>query len=229
MTQKVGDIAITSENIKRAVAARAEGQNYVGLDDKMLDFGQAQSFLDEKSSEKRFTLKMKNTSATDTVYVQFNEILSGIQNGCNLLADGTIAETLSVTGTPNKADLLAKYLKSHASRLVFAKFNVDDAEQLDEPLKLYTETPFGTHSERQRVPSEEQSQGTNNPKMSEIKDFANWILSDKSTILYGVRPGRTVNLTLIFGASVDNAYYLNSKADEAAVNAAAAYSRAKGK
>lgn len=226
---KVGDIVITGENIKRAAGARAEGQSYIGLDDSMLDFGRAQSFLDETKSEKRFSLKLKNSSAEKTIYIQFNNTLCGVKSGCHLLKDGAIDTDLTVTGTPNKAELLAAYLGATPTRLMSAKFNVDDAEQLDEPIKMIVETPFGSPDERQRVPSEEQSQGTNNPKMSEITDFSNWICGSKSTIIYGIRPGRTVNLSLVFGASADTTHYLDQKADEAAVNAAAAYARAKAK
>ena len=86
---------------------------------------------------------------------------------------------------------------------------------MDEQIKLYTIDVFGDPKTEQITPSTKHSENTSNPKMVEIDDCIDWICSEKSTLLYGIRPGRTVNLTINFGASIDTAHYLNTRAVEA--------------
>lgn len=207
-------IELSEQDFERAVSAKAN-TGYVGAGDALLDLGKASSFGFENNTNRKFDIKFKNTSADKTVFVQFNELLSGVKEGHNILQEGVVAETLTIQGIPNSATLLAAYLKQYPTRIHSMKFKVDDPDQLDESIKLHTINVFGDTVTEQITPATKHSENTSNPNIVEIKDCIDWLCSDKSTILYGIRPGRTVNLTINFGASVDTARYLNSKAVEA--------------
>ncbi len=214
-------IQLSEKDYERAVSAKAN-TGYIGAGDALLDLGKASSFGYENKTCRSFDLRFKNTSADKTVFVQLNELLSGVKEGYNVIKDGVVAETLQIQGTPNRADLLAAYLKTHPSRIHSIKFKVDDPDQLDEPIKLHTIDVFGNTSTESITPSNKHSENTSNPKMVEIDDCIDWICSEKSTVLYGIRPSRVVNLTINFGASIDTAHYLNTKAVEARQTLAAA-------
>lgn len=219
MTRKM--IQLSEQDFEKALAAKAN-TGYVGAGDALLDLGKASSFGYENKTGRFIDLKFKNTSEDKTVYIQFNELLSGVKEGHNVIKDGVVAETLQIQGSPNSATLLAAYLKSTPSRIHSMKFKVDDPDQLDEPIKFYTINVFGDPKTETITPSVKHSENTSNPKMVEVDDCIDWICSEKSTVLYGIRPGRTVNLTINFGASFDAAHYLNTKAVEARQTLAAA-------
>lgn len=214
-------IKLSEKDFENATSARAN-TGYVGAGDALLDLGKASSFGYENNTCRSFNIKFKNTSADKTVFVQFNELISGVKEGFNIIKNGVVGETLSIQGTTNDAALLAAYLKKYPTRIHSMKFKVDDPDQLDEPIKLYGVNVFGDPSTEQLTPSLKHSENTNNPNVVDIDSCIDWICSDKSTILYGIRPGRTVNLTINFGASIDLAHYLNTKAVEARQTLAAA-------
>lgn len=218
---KIGSMTIDDKEMREALAAGAD-TGYIGVGDALLHFGKADSFCDEGKSQKNFGIKLVN-KGTKTIYVQFNELISGLEKDFNVLAEGTVATDLTVTGNPNSASMLAAFLKANATRVNSIKFKVDDADQLDEPIKLVKVDVFGSKTYEQFIPSDEQSQDTNNPKMSEITDIVDWVCSDKSTLLYGIRAGRSVNLSITFGASVDNAHYVSEKAAQARKTVAIGY------
>lgn len=226
--KKVGSMIIDDKTINRALAAKAEGSTYIGLGDPMVDFGEATHFVDEKDSGKDFDIKFVNNSTTKTIKVQFNKLLSGILEGCQALKEGAIDTDLKVSGTPNSVDMLVAYVDKNPIRLLSAKFKVDDEDQLDEPMKYIVENVFGSRDEKQYVPSKAQSANTNNPKVVDL-ELNKCVLSDKSTIVLGIRPGRSLNLSLVFGAALDTANALNKKFDEAKDTMAVAYVRSKNK
>ena len=207
-------IKLSERDYENALNAKAD-TGYVGAGDALVNLGKASSFAYENKTGKIVDLKFKNTSEDKTVYVQFNELLSGVKEGFNVIKDGIVEGTLNIQGNPNSASLLAAFLKTNPSRIHSMKIRVDDPDQLDEQIKLYTIDVFGDPKTEPITPSTKHSENTSNPKVVEIDDCIDWICSEKSTVLYGIRPGRTVNLTIKFGASVDTAHYLNTKAVEA--------------
>ena len=231
-TSKLGDIAFTTKEMKDALKANADGsnQNYIGLYDEMVDFGEAESFIDESEGGKEFTLRItNNTSAIQKI--QFNEIIANPQ-GYNLLREGNIvtvgagdsAVSLVAEGDPRSIDILVDYIKHAPMRLRKIKFNVSDDQQLDEPIKYQEETPFKTGSTVQKVPSTFQDQNTNNVKTVDV-EFKNWILGHNSTVLYAIRPGVSVNLTLSFGGALDVSSALVKKYKKASSTAAKYFAR----
>ena len=220
---KVGSIKINDKMLQEALNAKAEGATYTGGGDNMLDFGSAASFIDEDSSAKRFSIKISNDSE-DAVTLQFNEIIAAIE-GATIIKEGNPVANVSVKGSPRSVDVLLAYLKENPTRLRTIKLNVNQTDQLDEPLRFRKETPWKTYVEEERIPSDFQSQDTNNPLMSEVDDVEDWVLSEQSTIIYTIRSKRTVSLSLLFGASLDNAKALEKKANDAIATVAAAYAR----
>lgn len=215
-------IDLSEKDFERAAAAKAD-TGYIGAGDALLDLGKASSFGYENKTCRSFNITFKNTSADKTVFVQFNDLISGkVEDKYNIIKNGIVAETLTIQGTTNDAALLAAYLKEYPSRIHSMKFRVDDPDQLDEPITLHTVNVFGNPDTESITPSLKHSENTNNPNVVDIDECVDWLCSSKSTILYGIRPGRTVNLTINFGASLDTAHYLNTKAVEARQTLAAA-------
>lgn len=222
---KIGSVEISEKMVQDALNARAEGNGYTGAGDNMIDFGSASSFVDEDSSAKRFSLKITNKSAVD-VLLQLNEIIAGIE-GSNVVKEGTVVENVTAKGSPRSIEILKNYIASNPIRLRSIKLNVDNVEQLDQPLRYIVETPFKTGVEEERIPSNYQNQDTNNPLMTEVTDIKEWVLSKFSTVAFKVGAGRTVNLSILFGASIDLKKALDKKAVEAAQTVATAYVRSK--
>ncbi len=222
---KIGSVEISEKMVQDALNARAEGNGYTGAGDNMIDFGSASSFVDEDSSAKRFSLKITNKSAED-VLLQLNEIIAGIE-GSKVVKEGTVVENVTAKGSPRSIEILKNYIASNPIRLRSIKLNVDNVEQLDQPLRYIVETPFKTGVEEERIPSNYQNQDTNNPLMTEVTDIKEWVLSKFSTVAFKVGAGRTVNLSILFGASIDLKKALDKKAVEAAQTVATAYVRSK--
>lgn len=225
---KVGSIELTEAQIQAALKANAEGvPSYYGRGDNLINFGSANSFIDEDKTQRRFSMRLANASDED-VTVQFNEVIAAI-DGAHVIAEGTIVENVTAAGSPRSVDLLKAFVKHNPIRLRSIKLNVDDVNQLDEPLTYHTESPFETMAEKKLVPSDYQSQNTNNPKMSEVPEVKGWVLSEQSTILYTIRAHKTVNISILFGAAINLAKAVNKKAEEAAQTAAVAFVQSKSK
>lgn len=223
---KIGSVEVTEKMLQDALAARAEGNGYTGAGDNLLDFGAASSFVDEDSTAKRFSFKLQNTSADTDELVQLNDIIAEIA-GASVIGEGSIKAHLTGKGSPRSIEVLKKFIAENPTRIRSIKINVDNQVQLDEPVRYIVETPFKTGVEEERIPSNYQSQDTNNPLTTEIHDIKEWVLSPCSTIAFKVGAGRTVNMSILFGASVDMKKALDKKAVEAAQTVAVAYVRSK--
>ena len=57
---KMGDILFSQKEMKDALYANADGsaQTYVGLNDDAVNFGEAESFIDESESGKVFSVRI---------------------------------------------------------------------------------------------------------------------------------------------------------------------------
>ncbi len=225
---KMGDIVFSSKEMKEALKAAADGGelNYVGINDDFVDFGDAESFIDESEGNKEFTIRMTN-STNATQKVQFNKILANV-TGYNLLKEGTVATvgqtTLEAVGDPRSIDVLLAYIEKAPTRVRSIKINVSNEGQLDEPLKYQEENAFMTASTKQKVPSTFQDQNTNNTKTVEV-ELKDWILGYRSTILYSIRAGVTVSMTFCFGGSLDSSKALAKKHKRATNTAAKFFAR----
>lgn len=226
----LGDIKISNKDLQEALKANADGSiQYIGLNDDMLNFGDAESFVDEGDAEREFTIKLVNNTASSQK-VQFNEIISGTLENHHLLAEGNVvvvgtgsdAVALTCEGDPRSFDVLKALIKETPLRLREIRFNVSDSSQLDEPIKYHTETPFMTGTTKQLVPSNFQDQNTQNTKTTVVQ-FKNAILGYDSTLSYTIRTGVTVTMVLRFGASVDLANALRKKFAAAVATAARFY------
>ncbi len=231
----LGDIEISSKEMQAALKAQADGgATYVGLNDEMLNIGDAESFIDEEDAGKEFTIRFVNgTDATQKI--QFNPVLGQTITGHTLLQEGHVVTTgtsgsekyLDANGDPRSLDLLLALIKESPIRVRSIKFNVSDASQLDEPIKYLVDTPFKTGVTEQKIPSTFEDQNTNNTKTVEVA-FKNWILGFDSTIQYSIRSGVSVSMTLCLGASLDLANALREKHAAAVKTAAAYYARQNG-
>lgn len=228
----LGDIEITPKEMQDALHANADGgdPNYIGLNDDTLNLGEAKSFVDEGDANRVFTIRFHNGTDT-TQKIQFNKILEDAANHA-LLKEGHVVTTgasgsekyLDAEGDPRSLDVLLELIKHTPIRVRSIIFNVSDASQLGEPLKYRKETPFMTGSTEQIIPSNFQNQNTNNTKTVEVS-LKKWILGYDSTILYAIRSGVSVDMTISFGASFDPANALRKKYDAAVIAAAKYFAR----
>ncbi|MDD3405937.1 MAG: hypothetical protein PHH23_06700 [Paludibacteraceae bacterium] len=221
---KIGAIKVDDAAIQKALMGKAEGASYIGAGDNMLEFGSASSFVNENKTGRRFQFTLKNIDATDAVKVNLNPAVAAATY--NDLAEGVVVTNkLTAAGSPRSIAVLLAYIKNNPTRIQSIKLKVDNAAQLDNPMIFRHETPFGSFVEEQRVPSDYQNQTDNRDTIAEIDDIQEKMLSDMDTILYEVQAGRTVQVSVLFGASLDGANALSKKAKEAAENVSIAYAR----
>lgn len=223
-TIKMGDINLSPAELKQALQRSADGgAAYVGSGDQMLNLGKAESFADESRTDNVFTLTITNKNEK-AARIQFNEIISGKLENHGILKEGDLdcesGVMVNCAGDPRSIDILAAYIKKAPIRLRSIKFNVSDPAQLDEPIKYLQETPFRSGVTEQKIPSTFQDQNTNNANMVTV-EYDECILGFDSTLLYKIRAGVTVSLTLSFGAAVDTANALRRKYSDARQTAAA--------
>lgn len=223
----LGDIQISNKELQEALKANADGSiQYIGLNDDMLNFGDAESFVDEGDAEREFTIKLVNGTAS-AQKIQFNDFIAGTLASHTLLAEGEVvtvdsSHKLTCEGDPRSFDVLKALIKETPLRVREIRFNVSDAAQLDEPIKYHIETPFMTGTTKQLVPSNYQDQNTQNTKTT-VVPFKNCILGYDSTLSYNIRSGVTVTMVLRFGASLDLANALRKKYAAAVATAARFY------
>lgn len=212
---------INRSNVQRIVRTKAEGSNYIGAGDNLLDFGSSQSFLKEDNCGKIFSFNLHNVGETMPVALfagNFDES-STYLDGAKIIKEGSVADSVTSAGTPAKIDALVAYLKANPSRLRAIKIKADDESQLDFPIILRHINPFKGKQDETRVPSQYQRSGDNNTKVIELTDI-NWILGADNILLTTIGAGRSVVVSLVFGASLDTEMGLMKKADEANINMA---------
>jgi len=223
MGQNILDGGVNRHNVQRIVKTKAEGSNYIGVGDNLLDFGAAQSFLKEDNCGKIFSFNIVNSgqSAIKVALAPGNFATgSSYLDSSNIIAEGTVATDLSCSGTPEKIDALLAYVKANPSRLRAIKIKADNESQLDFPIIFRQINPFTGYVDQKRIPAQYQRSGDNNTKVIELTDI-NWILGADNILLTTIGAGRSVVISLVFGASLDTEKGLQKKADEAMANAAA--------
>lgn len=231
---KFGDIEVSDEQLRRAVKANAEGEGegYVGAGDSILDFGRANSFVDESRAEKRFNISIQNKGQNDEVIVLFPGYKTAFE-GKSIISDGdfktvagdnntTVAVLTAKSGSTQSIECLKNYIKNNPTRVCRLEVKVDNEEQLDEPFTYRETSPFKSDSEVVRTPSDYIGSDTQNPKAATIDETKGFVLSDTTELEFKLRAQRKVNLSFVFGASVDMTKAINKKAEAAANTAAAA-------
>mgnify|MGYP003407491127 FL=1 len=223
MGQNILDGKINRNNVQRIAKLKAEGSNYIGVGDNLLDFGSANSFLKEDNCGKIFSFNITNGGQSAIkVALSAGGFAAGSSylDSSNIIAEGTVATDLTCSGTPEKIDALLAYVKANPSRLRAIKIKADNESQLDYPIVYRQINPFTGYIDQKRIPAQYQRSGDNNTKVIELTDI-NWILGADNILLTTIGAGRTVVISLVFGASLDTEKGLQKKADEAMANAAA--------
>lgn len=222
MGQNILGGGVNRNNVQRIVKAKAEGSNYIGVGDNLLDFGSANSFLKEDNCGKIFSFNITNGGQSAIkVALSAGGFAAGSSylDSSNIIAEGTVATDLTCSGTPEKIDALLAYVKANPSRLRAIKIKADNESQLDYPIVYRSINPFTGYIDQKRIPAQYQRSGDNNTKVIELTDI-NWILGADNILLTTIGAGRTVVISLVFGASLDTEKGLQKKADEAMANAA---------
>lgn len=222
MGQNILGGGVNRNNVQRIVKAKTEGSNYIGVGDNLLDFGSANSFLREDNCGKIFSFNITNAGQSAIkVALSAGGFAAGSSylDSSNIIAEGTVATDLTCSGTPEKIDALLAYVKANPSRLRAIKIKADNESQLDFPIVYRQINPFSGYIDQKRIPAQYQRSGDNNTKVIELTDI-NWILGADNILLTTIGAGRTVVISLVFGASLDTEKGLQKKADEAMANAA---------
>lgn len=223
MGQNILGGGVNRNNVQRIIKAKSEGSNYIGVGDNLLDFGSANSFLKEDNCGKIFSFNITSTSQSAIkVALSAGGFAAGSSylDSSNIIAEGTVATDLTCSGTPEKIDALLAYVKANPSRLRAIKIKADNESQLDYPIIYRNVNPFKGYVDEKRIPAQYQRSGDNNTKVIELTDI-NWILGADNILMTTIGAGRSVVISLIFGASLDTEKGLQKKADEAMANAAA--------
>lgn len=211
-------------NVQRIVKTKAEGSNYIGVGDNLLEFGAEKSFLKEDGCGKIFSINIANQSSSDDIKVALFagnfSVGDEYLDGSTPIADGTVATSLICNGTPEPISALVSYLKANPTRLRAIKIKADNESQLDFPLVFRHINPFKGKVDQKRIAAQYQRSADQNTKVVEITDI-NWMLGPNNILLTTIGKGRSVVISLVFGASLDTEMGLMKKADEAAQNAAA--------
>lgn len=235
--KKVGSIPVSDALMQEALAGKAEGGNYFGAGDNMLDFGKGKSFIDEEDSAKTFQIILTNTgteAASISLCPASENVAANIKSSDGVAVDCIMKEgvilnsetkKLSAKGTPRSIDEFVKFIRNHPTRILSFRIKVDKLDQLDEALVMRSETPWQTAVEERRVPVDYQTEKDNYPNIVKINDVRGWMLSCDTTLLYKVQAGSSVTLTFYCGASLDTTKALVNKASEAETNAAVLYAR----
>lgn len=213
---------INRSNVQQVVRRKAEGGNYIGVGDNLLDFGSANSFLKEDNSGKIFSINISNTGASELAVALFaGNFVEGSSylSGAKIVKDGEIVSNVNAKGTPEKIEALSAYMKANPSRLKAIKVKTDDEAQLDYAITYKSVSPFKSPTTEERIPSQYASSKDQNSKVIELTDI-DWILGADNILLTTIGAGRSVVLTLVFGASLDTEKGLQNKAREAMANAA---------
>ena len=171
----------------------------------MLDFGAAQSFLKEDNCGKIFSFNIVNSgSSAIKVALAPGNFATGSSylDSSNIIAEGTVATDLTCSGTPEKIDALLAYVKANPSRLRAIKIKADNESQLDLPIIYRNVNPFKGYADEKRIPAQYQRSGDNNTKVIELTDI-DWILGADNILMTTIGAGRSVVISLIFGASLD--------------------------
>lgn len=215
---------VNRSNVQRIVKTKAEGSNYIGAGDNLLDFGAEKSFMKEDGCGKIFSINIANQSSSDDIKVALFAGNFSVGDECldesTPIADGTVATSLTCNGTPEPISTLASYLKANPTRLRAIKIKADNESQLDFPIVYRHINPFHGKVDQKRIPAQYQRSGDNNTKVIELTDI-NWMLGANNILLTTIGKSRSVVISLVFGASLDTEMGLMKKADEAAQNAAA--------
>lgn len=213
---------INRSNVQQVVRRKAEGGNYIGVGDNLLDFGSANSFLKEDNSGKIFSINISNTGASELAVALFaGNFVEGSSylSGAKIVKDGEIVTNLNAKGTPEKIEALSAYMRANPSRLKAIKVKTDDEAQLDYAITYKSVSPFKSPVTEERIPSQYASSKDQNSKVIELTDI-DWLLGADNILLTTIGAGRSVVLTLVFGASLDTEKGLQNKAREAMANAA---------
>lgn len=217
---------VNRQNVQRIVKTKAEGSNYIGVGDNLLDFGAEKSFLKEDGCGKIFSFNLTNSSPTNDVKLAlfpgfFSEGSTYLED-CVIVKDGEVGEddVLSCKGNPEQIDAIMSYLLANPSRLRAIKVKADDESQLDFPIIYRNVNPFNGKIDQKRIPAQYQRSGDNNTKVIELTDI-NWLLGPNNLLMTTIGKGRSVVISLVFGASLDTEMGLQKKADEALANACA--------
>ena len=213
---------INRQNVQQVVRRKAEGSNYIGVGDNLLDFGSAKSFLQEDNAGKIFSINISNTGASELAVALFAGNFaegSSYLGSAKVVKDGEIVADLNAKGTPEKIEALSAYMKANPSRLRAIKVKADDEAQLDYAITYKSVSPFKSPITEERIPSQYASSKDQNSKVIELTDI-DWILGADNILLTTIGAGRSVVISLVFGASLDTEKGLQNKAKEAMQNAA---------
>lgn len=218
---RVGSIVLDRETMRKATQGLAEGTKYTGAGDVTIEFGNAQSFLNETNSGRVFTIKIANASAADAKIALYAGDIASLLTGYTAAVDGTIATSITGSARPSSIACMAAYGKHNPTRICKLKIQADDVAQMSEAILFRSYDPFkNSFDEYERIPENYQSQMDNNTKTVEIDDVDGWYMGSMTALLLNVQAGRTVTLAIACGASFDSAKALMKKQQEAAENVA---------
>ncbi|RFZ84772.1 hypothetical protein DYU05_03970 [Mucilaginibacter terrenus] len=196
---------------------------YTGEGDDFLEFsGESNgSFMDAIHKGKIFNLTLTNgNAATRTALLCPGLVFAA----AGLIADGAFndasgASGLTGTGNPQSILLFNNFIRNYPTLVAGFKISTSNINQFECVLTIQKESPFSVHESKIINPAIYASEA--NPNTTLITVGEAFYMDNQTKISYQVLGSSSVNIGLIFGASLNPAKALRSKATRAKTTVAA--------
>lgn len=185
------------------------------------------TFIDERHNGMNVHISLKNNSTTeekrialfagDLLNVEEIQKVAGITVDA-IAKEGAVIETTSGDTTTTVVNCIAKnlaylqrFVNRNPSRISKLQLTVDDPDQLNKAITITRISPFQGMGSQAFLPMTYKAPGDNSEKMV-IIDFKHLQVDDQTVIDVVLGAGRSISLSIFFGAANNAAYTLNAQA-----------------
>jgi len=212
--------AYAGKTIMQEVEERRRKGGFSGFD--------GATFIDERNNGRNVHIALKNTSSDEKRIVLFAGDLLNVQEilkVAGLTVDAIAAEgnfltktvgettTTEVSCIAKNLAYLQRYVTRNPSRISKLQLTVDDQDQLNKEITVTKISPFAGMGSESFLPMTYKAPGDNSEKMVVI-DFKHLQVDDQTIMDVVIGAGRSLSLSIFFGASNNSAYTLDAQARE---------------
>lgn len=161
------------------------------------------TFVDQQAADRVIDITITGGAADDVFYLNPDFSLAENANGHPISGKGVGGNTLTISCSPGSVEALYRYLKNTPMNCMGVRVTSSDANQLIKNFTIteYKNGPFNNGEDKT----------VNTSTFTNERDYKNNMITvqkqmffDRNTrIAYGVLAGKTVTLTLAFGARLD--------------------------
>ena len=177
------------------------------------------TFIDERNSGSAIHVSLVNKGTADKRIALFAGDLASVEEilkVAGISVDAIAQEGINVTDVTCIAKnlvYLQSYIRRNASRIMKIQLTVDDQSQLNKEITVTKVCPFQGMGSQSFLPMTYKAPGDNSEKMVVI-DFKHLQVDDQTILDFVVGAGRSLYVSIFFGASNNGAYTLDAQARE---------------